>query len=135
MLRSVSQGSNDRSPTEPLPAEVDLRLLQANERTLLAWIRTGIALMAFGFVVARLGVFLRHIEPAARDQVGLSMFIGAGLVVLGCASNLAAAYRYVRVRGALLTATPVRPGMAAGLTLAIALALIGAILSVYLVMM
>lgn len=36
-----------------------LRLHQANERTMLAWIRTGIALMAFGFAIARFGVFLR----------------------------------------------------------------------------
>ena len=38
-----------------------LRLHQANERTMLAWVRTGIALMAFGFAIARFGLFLRQI--------------------------------------------------------------------------
>ena len=39
--------------------EPDLRFLQANERTLLAWLRTALALMGFGFVVARFGLYLR----------------------------------------------------------------------------
>jgi putative membrane protein len=38
-----------------------LRLHQANERTVLAWIRTGISPMAFGFAIARIGVFLRQV--------------------------------------------------------------------------
>jgi putative membrane protein len=117
------------------PAQPDLRDLQANERTLLAWVRTGITLMAFGFVVARLGVFLRVADPGTRHQVGFSLFIGATLVVLGSVSNVVAAYRYTRVRAALLASRPPQPGLVAGLTLALALALIGAILSVYLVTM
>jgi len=36
------------------------------ERTFLAWLRTGIALMGFGFVVARFGLFLREIAAARR---------------------------------------------------------------------
>jgi putative membrane protein len=35
----------------------DLRDYLAEERTFLAWIRTGISLMGFGFVVARFGIF------------------------------------------------------------------------------
>jgi putative membrane protein len=48
----------------------DPRVLFAAERTFLAWIRTGLALMGFGFVVARFGIFLQQImldrgfEPA-----------------------------------------------------------------------
>ena len=38
-----------------------LRIHQANERTMLAWLRTGIALMAFGFAIARFAVFLRQV--------------------------------------------------------------------------
>jgi putative membrane protein len=33
----------------------------ANERTFLAWIRTSIAIMAFGFVVEKFGLFLRQV--------------------------------------------------------------------------
>ena len=48
--------SADQSGTgKPLPAEIDSRIYMAAERTFLAWIRTGVALMGFGFVVARFG--------------------------------------------------------------------------------
>ena len=48
-----------RSPRSQKP---DLRDLLAAERTFLAWIRTGLALMGFGFVVARFGLFLKQLE-------------------------------------------------------------------------
>ena len=38
----------------------------AAERTLLAWIRTGLALMGFGFVVARFGLFLQQLQVMQR---------------------------------------------------------------------
>lgn len=47
-----------------------IRLHQANERTMLAWIRTGIALMAFGFAIARFGVFLRQVASVGQLPVG-----------------------------------------------------------------
>jgi putative membrane protein len=40
----------------------DPRVYFAAERTMLAWLRTGITIMAFGFVVARFGVFLRLVQ-------------------------------------------------------------------------
>ena len=49
-----------------LNSSEDPRVRFAIERTLLAWIRTGLALMGFGFVVARFGLFLREIE-AVRE--------------------------------------------------------------------
>ena len=74
---------------------------QANERTILAWIRTGIALMAFGFAIARFSVFLRQV--AAIGSVSLhgstsfgSARIGAALVALGMLANLLARVRYAR---------------------------------------
>jgi putative membrane protein len=42
----------------------DLRDYLAAERTLLPWIRTGLALMGFGFVVARFGLFLQELQVA-----------------------------------------------------------------------
>jgi uncharacterized membrane protein YidH (DUF202 family) len=42
----------------------------AVERTLLAWIRTGLALMGFGFVVARFGLFLQEFQVAQHTQSG-----------------------------------------------------------------
>ena len=45
-----------KEPTEAAP-KADLRDYLAAERTMLAWLRTGLALMGFGFVVARFGLF------------------------------------------------------------------------------
>src|SRR5471030_2282134 len=63
----------------------------AAERTLLAWIRTGITLMGFGFVVARFGLFLRALSAMGnlplRPGIG-SPWIGSTLVALGVAVNL-----------------------------------------------
>ena len=61
-------------------ADVDSRLLQANERTLLAWVRTSIALMTFGFVIARIGVWLRVLGAHTQAQVGLQAGPQAGLI-------------------------------------------------------
>jgi putative membrane protein len=40
----------------------------ANERTFLAWVRTAIAVMAFGFVIERFDLFLRYAAPPAAQQ-------------------------------------------------------------------
>jgi putative membrane protein len=87
--------------------EETLRLHQANERTMLAWIRTGISLMAFGFAIARFGVFLREVAIAGKVPVNLqpgvgSAWVGAALVALGMIANLLATVRYGRIRGAIM---------------------------------
>jgi putative membrane protein len=55
-------------PAPPAPAraggEARVREHLANQRTLLAWIRTAIALMGLGFVVARFALFLRGLAGA-----------------------------------------------------------------------
>ena len=58
---------------------LDPRVYFAAERTLLAWVRTGLAMMGFGFVVARFGLFLREIA-AMRD---LSSQRHSGTIALG----------------------------------------------------
>jgi putative membrane protein len=75
----------------------------ANERTFLAWIRTGIALMAFGFAIARFSLFLREIAQAGQVQIHAvrslgSAWFGVALVVLGLVTNAAALTRYASVR-------------------------------------
>ncbi len=78
----------------------DPRIYMAAERTFLAWIRTGIALMAFGFVVARFGLFLRTItlsNVAVREQgSGLSLWLGLGLIGLGILVFVVSAFRHSR---------------------------------------
>ena len=75
----------------------DPRVRFAAERTLLAWLRTGLALMGFGFVVARFGLFLRELaavhEPA-RPARGGSLWIGIALVVVGVAVTALAALQH-----------------------------------------
>src|SRR5260370_38722759 len=76
----------------------DPNLRLAAERTLLAWIRTGLSLMGFGFVVARFGLFLREMA-AERDEAGprptgVSMWVGTTLVLLGVAAHLTSAGKH-----------------------------------------
>jgi putative membrane protein len=73
----------------------------AAERTLLAWIRTGLALMGFGFVVARFGLFLQEL-PAAQaapsaQRYGVSLWFGTALMGAGVASNLLAGWHHARL--------------------------------------
>ena len=92
-------------PDSPKVPEETLRLHQANERTMLAWIRTGIALMAFGFAIARFGVFLRQVASLGQVAVHLhgvgSAWVGAALVALGMVANLLATIRYAQIRRAI----------------------------------
>jgi putative membrane protein len=73
----------------------------AAERTLLAWIRTGLALMGFGFVVARFGLFLQELEltqhAPSLQSYGLSLWFGTALIAAGVAVNLFSAWRHLRL--------------------------------------
>jgi len=81
------------------------RVHMANERTFLAWIRTSIGIMAFGFVVERFALFLKQVayflgktEPLMlRPPVaspGYSSILGVFLVALGALMGLLAFVRY-----------------------------------------
>ncbi|HEY7155337.1 MAG TPA: DUF202 domain-containing protein [Gemmataceae bacterium] len=78
---------------------VDPRVYFAAERTLLAWVRTGQAMMGFGFVVARFGLFLgelaavREVSPPPHRS-GLSLWVGTTLVILGVAVDVAATVKH-----------------------------------------
>jgi len=72
----------------------DPRVYFAAERTLLAWVRSGLTVMALGFVVARFGLFLTlmsasSVSPAAEHYSHWpSSALGIALVVLGAAVML-----------------------------------------------
>lgn len=87
--------------------EVDLRILQANERTLLAWIRTGLALMAFGFVLARLVVWLRLEHPDSASA--MSAWLGLATMAIGTGCHIVGALRFVRARRAIIAGEPIHP--------------------------
>lgn len=71
----------------------------ANERTFLAWVRTSIAIMSLGFVVAKFGLWLRELASHLSPQTpvhgsGFSGPIGMGMIAFGGALALLAAWRF-----------------------------------------
>lgn len=85
----------------------------ANERTLLAWVRTGIGIMAFGFVVVKFSFFIKQLSILMGTRQGLengtlpehngfSSFIGIALVVLGALSLFLSFIKYKKTEKQLL---------------------------------
>ena len=111
----------------------------ANERTFLAWVRTAIAIMAFGFLVQKFDLFLKIASASltARPLPESGRIVGniAGLllIVLGGAMMVLAAVRF-RKTTLDIDAKEMRPGPGTGLDIILAtlLCLLGAILFVYL---
>ncbi len=78
------------------------RVHMANERTYLAWIRTSVAIMAFGFVVEKFSLFVKQMayylgKEAAPPSPGYSSIIGIILVGLGVVMGVLAYIRYKAV--------------------------------------
>jgi putative membrane protein len=83
----------------------------ANERTFLSWLRTSIALIGLGFIVARFGLFLREFALVVKNAnnslaVGLlghyqSSLIGITIVILGIALILLALRNYLNTRSCI----------------------------------
>jgi putative membrane protein len=118
----------------------DPRVYFAAERTLLAWIRTGLTIMGFGFVVARFGLFLsllatqRGAPPSAVDAAPhLSAIVGISLVVLGAVAILFAAYQHRNfVLSLPAVDLPVSIIRAFPLVVAAVLGVLGLVLALYL---
>jgi len=97
------------SPEESThPGVRNRRVHMANERTYLAWVRTSIGIMAFGFVVERFALFLKQLRyflektgPAENSlpapPPGYSSFLGVLLVGLGAIMGVLAFIRYKKV--------------------------------------
>ena|ERR1700722_12659752 len=112
----------------------------ANERTFLAWVRTAIAIMAFGFVVAKFDLFLRiaGASAATKTVLGGRQFVGdvAGLllILLGAAMMVLAAVRFRKTAADIDTQEMRRgPGERTDIPLVVLLVLLGGVLFIYLV--
>ena len=111
----------------------------ANERTFLAWVRTAIAVMAFGFVIERFDLFLQVAAPqlalkqAAPHSQMIANLAGLAFIGIGVVMIVIASVRFVKTAKAIETddAMP-SPGERFDVALAVLLVLLGVALFLYL---
>ncbi len=125
------------SPQPSQQKRGDRRVHLANERTFLAWIRTSISIMAFGFVVEKFSIFVKQFayymgRSAAPPPPGYTSIIGIVLVGLGVAMGVLAFVRYKTVERQI-DEDAFRPSPVLNILLALAVLVIGLFLLIYLV--
>ncbi|HZL59257.1 MAG TPA: DUF202 domain-containing protein [Stellaceae bacterium] len=111
----------------------------ANERTFLAWVRTSIALMAFGFIIEKFDLFLAIMAPniAQGSRVlshqSFGRWAGLSIIVLGVMMICIAAVRFIRAARAIENAKPEHaPSFGPDIILAVLLVLFGVAIILYL---
>jgi len=113
----------------------DPRVLFAAERTLLAWTRTSISLMAFGFVVERFGLFLEIVgqQEIKVFQRHISFFVGISFILLASFVALYSVWQHGRVLKTLQpTEIPAGYFPGTGIVVNTTLGLLAIALSIYL---
>jgi len=127
----------DRS-TDTRPAQVrNRRVHMANERTFLAWIRTSVAIMAFGFVVEKFSLFVKQMayylgKETAPPPQGYSSMIGIVLVGLGVLMSVLAFIRYKKVERQIADDS-YQPSAILSVLLALSIIAVGFFLILYLI--
>ena len=113
----------------------DPRVFFAAERTLLAWNRTSLTLMAFGFVIERFGLFVHMLTqaPGTILQKNFSYWIGLSFILLGAIAAAVSSMQYRTIlRGLKPVEIPQGYRVLPGLLMNLAVALLGALLTIYL---
>jgi putative membrane protein len=115
----------------------DIREHLANERTLLAWIRTSIGIMAFGFVVVKFSLFIRQLSLLLGKDIivpphGHSSLIGILLVVVGAVILILAYIKYYKTEKQI-TNSNFKPSSSLIFYLTITLFIISILLIMYLI--
>jgi len=110
----------------------------AAERTLFAWIRTALALMALGFVVDRFGLIARQFFAGSGGQLGptsISFRAGTVLVILGVVMTVVAGVRYssFALRYSREGSTEPGYGLSLGILFTVLTAIVGSAIAVFLV--
>lgn len=112
----------------------------ANERTFLAWVRTAIAVMAFGFLVAKFNLFLKIAAQSLTDgstrviavpSVGFGDVAGLILIVAGTTMVAMAAVRFVRTGRAIDSPQQRIDGARMDLALSLLMVVLGIALALY----
>lgn len=115
----------------------DPRVMFAAERTLLAWNRTSLSLIAFGFVVERAGLLTQAILPdrISLTKIDLTFWLGVAFIAFGAVVAFYSARQYTIVLGSLTSAEFV-PGYAArwGLVVNVIVAVMGLALILILIL-
>jgi putative membrane protein len=107
----------------------------ANERTFLAWVRTGAAIVVFGFAIGRFSIALRQLTALQGHPVhrsGLSVWMGAISILLGVAMVVAGLFRYRATRDRLEEGTFKPAGFVLDLVTVLTV-LFGLVLAAYLI--
>jgi len=107
----------------------------ANERTFLAWVRTGAAIVVFGFAIGRFSIALRQLTSLQGHPVhrsGISVWMGATSIVLGVLLVMAGLFRYRQTRDRLDKGTFEPAGFVLDLVTALTV-LFGLVLAGYLI--
>uniref|UniRef100_A0A7V4XTW9 DUF202 domain-containing protein n=1 Tax=Acidobacterium capsulatum TaxID=33075 RepID=A0A7V4XTW9_9BACT len=119
-------------PTDPNPKPASVSDFLAAERTLLAWVRTSLAFMGFGFVVARFGLFLRELRSPTGglpgNSTGASLWFGIALIASGVLITVFSGAHHLRLVRALRrgdSSLPHSTALAAALVILLTVAGIG----------